>query len=138
MKQIPFYPHCGAYAKEQGELDQYRASRTANLICLAQIEQVISRSRYNSSDYSVEKLISDWSYDRIAYLCANTIRLSDWDARYSNDNRDWANTIPIERNPSGYDSTVDLHIKGHPCFVDAFADKVRKYAEAERSAKTDG
>ena len=38
----PVYFHSGAYAQEHGELDQYRASRKANMACKEAIEQAIA------------------------------------------------------------------------------------------------
>lgn len=33
MDRIPLYPHTAAYAREHGELEQYRASLQANIAC---------------------------------------------------------------------------------------------------------
>ena len=43
------YPHSAAYAKEHGELEQYRASNNANFQCKEAIEaavQMCIRDRY--------------------------------------------------------------------------------------------
>ena len=34
QRELPLYRHAAAYAREQGDLDLYRASRRANIACL--------------------------------------------------------------------------------------------------------
>ena len=41
LYQSPIYPHDGPYAREHGELEQYRTSRKANFACKEAIEAVI-------------------------------------------------------------------------------------------------
>ena len=40
--KTPVYPHSAAYAREHGELEQYRASQRANIACKDAIEAAIS------------------------------------------------------------------------------------------------
>ena len=42
QRELPVYRHPAAYAREHGELDQYRASRRANIACKEAIEASIS------------------------------------------------------------------------------------------------
>ena len=41
LRTIPVYPHSAAYAREHGELEQYRASNNAHLQCKESIEAVV-------------------------------------------------------------------------------------------------
>lgn len=38
MKSIPIYPHTGAYAHANGEIDKFRESNLANIACKAAIQ----------------------------------------------------------------------------------------------------
>ena len=42
QRELPLYRHDAAYAREQGDLDLYRASRRANIACKEAIEASIS------------------------------------------------------------------------------------------------
>lgn len=46
MKDIPVYRFPGAYARENGELELYRASNKANAACKEAIEKAISESTH--------------------------------------------------------------------------------------------
>ena len=41
LRTTPVYPHSAAYAREHGELEQYRASNNANLQCKESIEAAV-------------------------------------------------------------------------------------------------
>ena len=42
QRELPVYRYPGSYAYEHGELEQYRASRKANIACAAAIDAAIS------------------------------------------------------------------------------------------------
>ena len=42
QRELPLYRHDAAYAREQGDLNLYRASRRANIACKEAIEASIS------------------------------------------------------------------------------------------------
>ena len=79
------YPHSAAYAKEHGELEQYRASNRANLNAKEAIESAVREhfdGMYLSRD-AAKDVIETYGIDRVMFVLANTVQLQDWDGRYS-------------------------------------------------------
>ena len=95
MKNIPVYRFPGAYARENGELELYRASNKANAACKEAIEKAISEHYYDSVLHkeAVEQVAEQFGHERILYVLAITIRQKDWDGRFSADNKQWAKII---------------------------------------------
>lgn len=95
--KTPIYYNTAEYAWEHGELDQYRASFRANVACKSAIEAAItinySDNRLGSG--AVHDVLEQFSFERIFYVLANTVREKDWDGRISHDNKEWAQTIPV-------------------------------------------
>ena len=85
QRELPLYRHDAAYAREQGDLDLYRASRRANIACKEAIEASISEHyRDNRLDKdAVPQVIEQFGYTRILYVLANTVQQKDWDERFS-------------------------------------------------------
>ena len=81
MVKVPIYPHTGAYAKEHGELDAYRASHQEDMACKKMIEDVI-RSNFDGMhlNKSAAKLVLDeFGAERTIRVLANTVQQKDWD-----------------------------------------------------------
>ena len=96
LRKAAVYPHSAAYAKEHGELEQYRASNNANLQCKEAIEAAVREhfdGMYLSHD-AAKGVIETYGMDRVMLVLANTVQLQDWDGRYSPRNKEWAKTIP--------------------------------------------
>ena len=95
LRKAAIYPHSAAYAKEHGELEQYRASNRANLQCKEAIEAAVREhfdGMYLSRD-AARDVIETYGIDRVMFVLANTVQLQDWDGRYSLRNKEWAKTI---------------------------------------------
>ncbi len=100
LRTTPVYPHSAAYAREHGELEQYRVSNNVNLQCKESIEAAVREhfdGMYLSHD-AAKGVIETYGMERVALVLANTVQLQDWDGRYSRRNKEWAKTIPNE-NP---------------------------------------
>ena len=135
----PFYRYPGSHAREHGELEQYRASNRANLQCKESIEAAI-REHYRGNcldPVGVRQVLDDFGSERVAYLLATTIRLADWDLRYSRDNKAWAQTIPVYPNPDfeGHDRNANYVINSHPGLVDLFTAQTRKELNLRQQEK---
>ena len=121
----PIYQHSAAYAKEHGELEQYRASNRANLQCKEAIEAAVREhfdGMYLSHD-AAEGVIETYGMDRVMLVLANTIQLQDWDGRYSPRNKEWAKSIPNYNSDTvrgGY------AVNSHPAVLNGFIDLVRE------------
>ena len=130
QRELPLYRHPAAYAREQGELDLYRASRRANIVCKDAIESAISNNYQNSrlGKDAVPQVIEQFGYTRTLYVLANTVQQKNWDGRFSPANKTWAKTVSIPPNPDsfGSDRNLDFVVDSHPGLVDLFLSQARQ------------
>lgn len=132
LQTTPVYLHSAAYAKEHGELDQYRASNNVNLQCKEAIEAAVREhfdGMYLSHD-AAKGVIETYGMERVSLVLANTVQLQDWDGRYSRRNKEWAKTIPNE-NPETVRCGYALN--SHPAVLDGFIDLVREEQQRSRT-----
>ena len=130
QRELPVYRYPGSYAHEHGELEQYRASRKANIACAAAIDAAISEHYRDNclGREAVSQVVEQFGYDRTLYVLANTVRHKEHDGRISRDNKTWARTIPIYEDPDawGNDRNVEFVVDGHnPGLVDLFINAAR-------------
>ena len=134
MKDIPVCRFPGAHARENGELELYRASNKANAACKEAIEKAISEHYYDNVLHkeAVTQVAEQFGYERMLYVLAITIRQKDWDERFSPDNRRWAETLPVMENPDpwGTDRNCYLAVNSHSVLVDLFTKLAREDAKA--------
>ncbi|MCD8398799.1 MAG: DUF3849 domain-containing protein [Lachnospiraceae bacterium] len=128
---VPLYMENAAYAREHGELKQYRHSRNENLVCRRAIEQSISENfdGMHLKNGSVKPVIEQFGIERLTYILANTIQHKSWDRRFSTDNRTWAQTVPMmaeNTDAFGYDRTAEWVVESHPAVLDGFIKMFRQ------------
>lgn len=144
MNQIPLYPHTAAYAREHGELEQYRASLQANIACKNAIEAAI-RQHFDGMHLdkaAVTKVIAAYGKERTCYVAANTLRQKSWDGRFSPSNKAWAAQFEIAATiHPAYDSRDAFVVNSHPAVLDGFIGLLRRECEKpslyERMEKAD-
>ena len=131
QRNLPVYLYPGDYAREHDEIDQYRESRKANIACRDAIDAAI-REHYRDNSLDVKKAVAQvadaFGYDRMLHVCANTIRQKEWDGRISQDNIQWARTLPIyeDKGGFGHDRRMDYIVdRSHPGLFDMFAKAAR-------------
>ena len=130
QRELPVYLYPGSYAHKHGELEQYRASRKANIACAEAVDAAISEHYRNDcmGREAVPQVVEQFGYDRTLYVLANTVRYKEHDGRISRDNKAWARTIPVFEDPDawGKDSNVEFVVDGHnPGLVDSFINVAR-------------
>ena len=131
LRETPVYPYPASYAHEHGELNQYRTSNEANMACKKAIEGAI-RDHYRGYSLdgkaAVAEVVRAFGTERTMYILANTVRQKDWDGRISPSNKDWAKSIPIQKNPDawGEDRNSHLVVDSHPGLTDLFVSAFRK------------
>lgn len=129
LRDLPVYPYPADHAREQGELDVYRASFRANVSCKDAIEAAI-RDNYHDNRLdtaAVGQVAEQFGQERMLYVLAATVRHFDYDGRISRDNKRWANTIPAYQNGDGMDSdrSVQFVVSAHPGLTDLFLTQAR-------------
>ena len=130
LRELPVYPYPADHARENGELDAYRASFRANVSCKEAIEAAI-RDNYHDNRLdtaAVGQVAEQFGQERMLYVLAATVRHFDYDGRISRDNKRWANTIPVYENKDGMDSdrSVQFVVCSHPGLTDLFLTGARR------------
>lgn len=131
LRELPVYPYPADHARENGELDAYRASFRANVSCKEAIEAAI-RGHYRDNRLdagaAVRQVAEQFGQERMLYVLAATVRHFDYDGRISRDNKRWANTIPVYENKDGMDSdrSVQFVVCSHPGLTDLFLTGARR------------
>lgn len=134
LRTTPVYPHSAAYAREHGELEQYRASNNVNRQCKESIEAAVREhfdGMYLSHD-AAKGVIETYGMERVSMVLSNTVQLQDWDGRYSRRNKEWAKTIPND-NPEAVRCGYALN--SHPAVLDGFIDLVREEQQRSRTQR---
>ncbi|MCD8336386.1 MAG: DUF3849 domain-containing protein [Lachnospiraceae bacterium] len=126
----PVYMQTPAYAREHGELEQYRQSRNENIACKKAIEKAVydNFDGIHLNSGAVKPVLEQFGKERVAYVLASTIQMRDWDRRFSLSNREWAASIPIgeEISPFGNDRRLEWMVESHPAVLDGFVGMLRK------------
>lgn len=132
MKQISVYRQTGMYAREHGELEQFRQSNVANIACRTAIEKAIAenfdgmRLRVDAA----EPVLSEFGSERVLFVLANTVQHKDWDGRFSRENKAWAAAFSIEPDVvMGMDRRVQFIVNSHPAVLDGFICMAREAAQ---------
>ncbi|MDL2233180.1 DUF3849 domain-containing protein [Ruminococcaceae bacterium OttesenSCG-928-L11] len=120
----PVYRESIPYAREHGELDQYRDDVKLNTECRDAIHDAINESRYDSNFYKMKdaakQVLDTYGAERVELILAKVVQGADWDGRYSRQNKEWAKGFEIPQ------SMKDIYSNTHPCLLDGFLDKVRE------------
>ena len=137
LRTLPVYPHSGAHAKKNGELEAYRESHRANVDCRNAIEKSIAdHYKDNRLDAaSVKEVIDRFGMERTAFVLAATVQDKDWDGRIDTRNKEWAKSIPVPNDLSPYGDKRTREFvcsQAHPGLINIFVNCFRK--EQERVA----
>lgn len=125
MNQTPIYPYPAAYARENGELEQYRESLKALADCKCAIDDAI-RNNWDGMNFakdSAKGVLKQFGPERVAFILAYTVHERNIDNRFSGHNASWAKTVPLYGMASDRESCT---LESHPAKVDLFIDLVRR------------
>ena len=129
LRDLPVYRYPASYARENNEMDTYRASRRACIACKEAIEKaIIDNYRDNIlSPAAAKQVVETYGFERTMYVLAVTVRHKDWDGRFSRSNKEWAQTQSVFEDLTGaWDSTGAYVVdKCHPGLTNLFIDNVR-------------
>ena len=125
MNKAPIYPYPVTYARENGELEQYRASFKTLAECKCAIDDAIfdNWDGMNFAKDSAKRVLKQFGPERVTFILAYTLREMNIDNRFSGHNASWASTVPLYGIASGRGSCT---LESHPAKVDLFIDLVRK------------
>jgi len=137
VKDLPIYPHSAAYARDHGELAEYRASYQTNIDCSKAIDTAIRENYRNNrlDTAAVNQVVDRFGMDRTLMVLAATARYKNRDGRIDDSHKAWAQTVtvPDDRDASGADRT-HAYIVGyaHPGLVNLFMREARKQAQEQQ------
>ncbi|MEG0758654.1 MAG: DUF3849 domain-containing protein [Raoultibacter sp.] len=135
MNHTSIYAHDGAYAREHGEVTQYRESLLTNIACKEAIEASI-RKHFDGMHLNKEALadvLSDFTPERIRFVLAATLQQKDYDGRFSTSNHSWAAEIDTSFCVSpAYNLRPSFAVQSHPAVLDGFVSLFRREKERER------
>ncbi|MEG0273374.1 MAG: DUF3849 domain-containing protein [Hydrogenoanaerobacterium sp.] len=123
------YPYNLKEAKELGEVESYRESFRENIRCANAIKEAISQNfdGLHLGHEVAKPVITEFGYDRVNYVLANTLQELKSDGRFSRDNKEWAKSIYIPENKShGINMNADFVVTSHPAVLDGFVNQARK------------
>lgn len=121
------YPYSLFEAKRNGELEQYRESFRENVRCANAIKEAINQNFDGMHlNHNVAKpVITEFGYDRVNFVLANTLQQLDHDGRFSRDNKEWANGFFIHENKAN-PRNYEFMVTSHPAVLDGFINLARK------------
>lgn len=138
LLELAVYKQSAAYAKEHGELEQYRTSHRANVDCKNAIEDAI---RTNYKDNLLDGATASaqvgekFGTERMTFVLAATVQDKSWDGRISEQNKAWADTIPVPENPNAWGDDRNREFMAgqvHPGLLDMLVTHVRKEQAREK------
>ena len=133
------YRFPASYAKEHGEMVEYRESFKANIACKNAIEDAIAHHYHdNRLDAAcTAEVVSRFGMERTAYVMAATLQDREWDGHISPENKAWARRIriPLDRDVRTDNKAHEYVVsRPHPGLLNLFATQVREEQVRERES----
>ena len=123
---MSIYYHSATYAREHGELDQYRETSNDLRICARDIENIIS-ARFDGMHLervAIDEALALHGREAVGLVLSSTIIYKEWDGRFSRANKEWAHTVrQLDREGGSFLPTV---VDTHPAILDGFVTMYRK------------
>ena len=114
MDKTPIYQYPASYAREHGELEQYRASLKAHTACKCAIDDAI-RDGWDNMNFTpgtARKVLTQFSPERVFFVLAYTVREREYDTRITGHNQD-RTIVRNEKRTGGLYAGKPFH-KGRP------------------------
>ena len=122
----PIYYNSTEYAREHGELEQYRNTSKECQTCCRDIETIIS-ARFDGMHLAHEAIteaLTIHGAELVGLVLSSTVIDKEWDGRFSRSNKEWAHTVrQLDRNPGSFLPTI---INTHPAILNGFIDMYRR------------
>ena len=127
------YRNTAAYAKENGEIQKWRDSKTENIACRDAVDKAVAENfdgAHLKTDAILDTVIAAYGKERVELILAATIQEKAHDGRFSRDNKEWAASVTM---PDG-EKTYLVSDRTHPVLLDALAKEYRvNYSEKKPS-----
>jgi hypothetical protein len=120
-----YYPYSLEQAKAENRVDIWRESHRENQRCKAAIEDAI-RVGFDGMHLDAgcaKSVIEEFGFKRVNFVLANTVRLKEWDGRFSAVNKEWAKGVYV---PDDADHNRSLCVESHPAVLEGFINQARR------------
>ena len=130
---MEIYRNSAAYAKENGEIQKWRDSKTENIAYHDAVDKAVAENfdgAHLKTETILDTVIAAYGKERVELILAATIQEKAYDGRFSRDNKEWAANVPM---PEG-EKTYLVSDRTHPILLDALAKEYRvNYSEKKPS-----
>ena len=127
---MDIYKNTLAYAKENGEIEQYRASMKMNEECGLFIHRSIG-DNFRNNFLDVKKITAEvtekFGFERAMLMLALRVNSLEWDGRIDKANKEWASKFLADYpNAEAMKKVADSTLgTTHPVLLDSVAEEVR-------------
>ena len=130
----PLYLKTARYAREHGESEQYHRSHELNNACREEMDKAISENfdGMHLKEGFERELMERYGRERVEYILATTVKENAWDGRYSRENREWADSIPVSESES---KRLACCLHSHPAVIDGLIRRIRRNEHAKQQEK---
>ena len=129
---------CFENRAEQVKAAQAVQEKRLNVSCKEAIEEAIDGSyKGNSLDAkaAAQEVLDKFGPDRVQTVLAATVQDKEWDARFSRENKAWAQTVPMPEGSEDGNRRSHWVVDSHPGLVNLFVDQVRDLAREREKEK---
>ena len=125
----PIYYPSAQYARDHGELDQYRASNQANQECRDLIDKTIAEhfDGFRLDRSALAKVLASFAPDRVGIVLAATLIDRSHDGRFSPDNIAWARAWQLPQvDPNSFNNPLQwITCRTHSAILNGFVNLYR-------------
>ena len=129
---------CFENRAEQVKAAQAVQEERLNISCKEAIEEAIDGNyKGNSLDAkaAVQEVLDRFGPERVQTVLAATVQDKEWDARFSRENKAWAQTVPMPEGSEDGNRRSHWIVDSHPGLVNLFVDQVRDLAREREKEK---
>ena len=129
---------CFENRAEQVKAAQAVQEKRLNISCKEAIEEAIDGSyKGNSLDAkaAAQEVLDKFGPDRVQTVLAATVQDKEWDARFSRENKAWAQTVPMPEGSEDGNRRSHWVVDSHPGLVNLFVDQVRDLVREREKEK---
>lgn len=123
MNNTPLYRGTAEQARRENQLQLWRDSFQANILCRIAIENEI-RQHFDGMHLDrgcAGRVLDQFGEARVKYVLSATLQELDYDGRFSRSNKEWGRQTKIIPSTRNYEFAV----QSHPAVLDGFISDFR-------------
>lgn len=131
MNNTPLYRGTAEQARRENQLQLWRDSFQANILCRIAIENEI-RQHFDGMHLDkgcAGRVLDEFGAERVKYVLSATLQELDYDGRFSRSNKEWGRQTEIIPSTHNYEYAV----QSHPAVLDGFISDFRSECQQRQS-----